>query len=90
MEKKIRKALKKYNPVPSGLSHAIKWIESEIEILKKISSQYVINYLDSFVTLLDDKEFKCYHVVNTFYEVYALKFFTIILFLFFHLNHGVF
>jgi len=64
-----RKALKKYNPIPTDMRNAIKWVEDEIEILKKISSPYLINYLDSFSTIIEDSEFKCYHVVNNYYQV---------------------
>ena len=66
---KYRKALKKYNPIPIDMENAIKWIEDEIEILKKISSPYLINYLDSFSTIMGDNEYKCYHVVNNYYQV---------------------
>ena len=51
------------------MGNAIKWVEDEIEILKKISSPYLINYLDSFSTIIEDSEFKCYHVVNNYYQV---------------------
>ena len=65
-----RKALKKYHPISLDVSDALEWIEDEIEILKSLStkSEYVIDYLDSFITTFDD-EFKCYHIVHTYYEV---------------------
>jgi serine/threonine protein kinase len=66
-----RKAIKKYHPIPVEVSESLKWVEEEIEVLKKLSgkSEYVLNYLDSFVTLIDDNEFKVYHVVNNLCEV---------------------
>ena len=66
-----RKAIKKYHPIPIELSKSLKFVEEEIEVLKKLSgkSEYVINYLDSFVTFIDENEFKVYHVVNNLYEV---------------------
>ena len=66
-----RKAIKKYHPIPAEISESLKWVEEEIEVLKKLSgkSEYVLNYLDSFVTLIDDNEFKVYHVVNNLCEV---------------------
>ena len=67
-----RKAIKKYHPIPAEISESLKWVEEEIEVLKKLSgkSEYVLNYLDSFVTFIgDDNEFKIYHVVNNLCEV---------------------
>ena len=66
-----RKAIKKYHPIPVDISDTLKWIEDEIDTLKTLSgkSEYVINYLDSFVTYIEDNEFKIYHVVNNLYEV---------------------
>ena len=62
--------MKKYNPIPIDLSDQLKWIEDEINILKSLSNQseYVINYLDSFVEDLNSK-YKVYFIVTTFYEV---------------------
>jgi len=65
-----RKALKVYNPIRKDAndSEELKLILNEIETLKRLKSDYVINYLDSFFTLLDDR-FKEYHVVNNLYKV---------------------
>ncbi len=43
---------------------------NEIKILQKLSSknEYVINYLDTFATILGD-EYKVYHIVTDIYEV---------------------
>lgn len=62
--------MKKYNPIPIDLSDQLKWIEDEINILKSLSNQseYVINYLDSFIKEVDS-EYKVYYIVTTFYEV---------------------
>ena len=62
--------MKKYNPIPIDLSDQLKWIEDEINILKSLSnrSEYVINYLDSFVEEVDS-DYKVYFIVTTFYEV---------------------
>ena len=62
--------MKKYNPIPIDLSDQLKWIEDEINILKSLSNQseYVINYLDSFVQEVDS-DYKVYFIVTTFYEV---------------------
>jgi hypothetical protein len=37
--------------------------------MKQLSSDYVIKYLDSFVNISDDSEYKIYHVVTPLYEV---------------------
>ena len=62
--------MKKYNPIPIDLSDQLKWIEDEINILKSLSNQseYVINYLDSFVKEVDS-DYKVYYIVTTIYEV---------------------
>lgn len=62
--------MKEYDPIRIDLSDQLKWIEDEINILKSLSnqSQYVINYLDSFIQELDSK-YKVYFIVTTFYEV---------------------
>jgi len=62
--------LKKYNPIPIDLSDQLKWIEDEINILKSLSNQseYVTNYLDSFVEEVDS-DYKVYYIVTTIYEV---------------------
>ena len=73
----LRKALKKYKPIPIDASESeeFKAILNETETLKKLSSksEYVINYLDSFFTLLGD-EYKEYHVVNDLYNVNIILF----------------
>ena len=59
----------KYNPIPIDLSDQLKWIEDEINILKSLNkSEYVINYLDSFIEIVDS-EYKVYFIATTFYEV---------------------
>ena len=62
--------MKEYDPIRIDLSDQLKWIEDEIDILKSLSSksEYVINYLDSFVEDLNSK-YKVYSIVTTFYEV---------------------
>lgn len=62
--------MKEYDPIRIDLSDQLKWIEDEINILKSLSSksEYVINYLDSFVEDLNS-EYKVYFIVTTFYEV---------------------
>ena len=73
----LRKALKKYNPIriDASESEEFKAILNEIATLEKLSSksEYVINYLDSFFTLLGD-EYKEYHVVNDLYNVNIILF----------------
>ena len=62
--------MKEYDPIRIDLSDQLKWIEDEINILKSLSNQseYVINYLDSFVQEVDS-DYKVYFIVTTFYEV---------------------
>ena len=53
-------------------SEQLKAILNELDVLKKLSSksEYVINYLDTFITFLgDDNEYKVYHIVTNLYEV---------------------
>ena len=56
-------------------SEELKSVLNEIDILKKLStkSEYVINYLDSFSTIVDD-EYKVYHIVTNIYEVKCSNF----------------
>ena len=51
-------------------SGELKSILNEIEVLQKFTpkSEYVINYLDTFTSILDN-EFKVYHIVTNIYEV---------------------
>jgi len=67
-----RKALKRFKPTPIDVfeSEELKTILNEIKILEKLSSknEYVINYLDTFSTILGD-EYKVYHIVTDIYEV---------------------
>ncbi len=51
-------------------SGELKSILNEIEVLQKLTSksEYVINYLDTFTSILDN-EFKVYHIVTNIYEV---------------------
>ena len=42
--------------------------------MKQLSSDYVIKYLDSFVNISDDSEYKIYHVVTPLYEVIIHRF----------------
>ena len=48
----------------------LKSILNEIGVLQKLSlkSDYVINYLDTFSTIVED-EYKVYHIVTNIYEV---------------------
>jgi len=68
----IRKALKKFKPILIDVTESVELqsVLKEIEVLKRLSSksQYVINYLDSFTTILED-EYKVYHIVTNIYEV---------------------
>ena len=69
-----RKALKEFAPIliDATESEELKSILSEIDVLKKLSSksEYVINYLDTFISFLgDDNEYKVYHIVTNIYEV---------------------
>ena len=61
--------MKIYNPIriDARESEELKAILNEIESLKRLKSEYVINYLDSFI--IKDKKFKEYHVVNNLYKV---------------------
>ncbi len=67
-----RKALKKLKPLSIDVtdSEELKSILNEIEVLQKLTSksEYVINYLDTFTSILDN-EFKVYHIVTNLYEV---------------------
>ena len=53
-----------------------KYILKDIEVLIKFSSKndYVINYLDTYSTVVEE-EYKVYHIVTDIYEV---KFYLII------------
>ena len=68
-----RKALKEFSPIKTDAteSEQLKSVLKEIEVLKKLTSksEYVINYLDTFSTLVDDDEYKVYHIVTDIYEV---------------------
>jgi hypothetical protein len=70
--------LKKFKPILIDVTESVELqsVLKEIEVLKRLSSksQYVINYLDSFTTILED-EYKVYHIVTDIYEV---KFYLII------------
>ena len=57
-------------------SEELKAILNEIDVLQKLTSksEYVINYLDTFTTLVDNDEYKVYHVVTNIYEVICLNF----------------
>jgi hypothetical protein len=75
-----RKALKKFKPLSIDVteSEELKAILNEIDVLQKLTSksEYVINYLDTFITFLgDDNEYKVYHIVTNIYEVIFLNFF---------------
>ena len=48
-------------------SEDLKSIEKEIELLKSIKNEYLINYLDSFSNIIG--EYKIYHVVTDLYQV---------------------
>jgi len=64
--------LKKFKPILIDVTESIELqsVLNEIDVLKRLSSksQYVINYLDSFTTILED-EYKVYHIVTDIYEV---------------------
>ncbi len=64
--------MKKFKPILIDVTESIelKSILNEIDVLKRLSSKsdYVINYLDSFTTILED-EYKVYHIVTDIYEV---------------------
>ena len=65
--------MKKFKPLSIDIteSEELKSILNEIEVLQKLTSksEYVINYLDTFSTLVDDEEYKVYHIVTNIYEV---------------------
>ena len=65
--------MKKLKPISVDVTESdeLKSILNEIEVLQKLSSksEYVINYLDSFSTLVDNNEYRVYHIVTTIYEV---------------------
>ena len=67
-----RKALKKFKLLSIDVAESgeLKSILNEIEVLQKLTSksEYVINYLDTFTSILDN-EFKVYHIVTNLYEV---------------------
>lgn len=67
-----RKALKQFKPIPIDITESedIKMIENEIELLKKLSNlnKNVINYSDSFISLIGD-DYKLYNYVNDLYKV---------------------
>jgi hypothetical protein len=68
----FRKALKKFKPlsIDATESQDLKSILNEIEVLQKLSSksEYVINYLDTFSSIVDG-EYKVYHIITNIYEV---------------------
>jgi serine/threonine protein kinase len=70
-----RKALKMFTPISVDASDSdeLKSILNEIEVLKKLSStsDYVINYLDSFST--DVGNHIIYYIVTSIYEVKLCK-----------------
>ena len=63
-------------PIDAAESKELKAILNEIETLKTLTSKsdYVINYLDSFSSVVDD-EYIVYHVVNNLYKVINVLFF---------------
>ena len=67
-----RKALKTFKLLSIDVTESgeLKSILNEIEVLQKLTSkiEYVINYLDTFTSILDN-EFKVYHIVTNIYEV---------------------
>ncbi len=64
--------MKKFKPILIDVTESVELqsVLNEIDVLKRLSSksQYVINYLDSFTTILED-EYKVYHIVTNIYEV---------------------
>jgi hypothetical protein len=64
--------LKKFKPLSIDVteSEELKAILNEIDVLQKLTSksEYVINYLDTFTTIVED-EYKVYHIVTNIYEV---------------------
>ncbi len=77
----LRKAIKIFKPlsIDELESEELKSIEIEIEILKKLSSKsdYVIKYLDSFLTEVDNHNI--YHIVTSIYEVKYSNFISILI-----------
>ena len=73
--------MKKFKPILIDVTESVelKSILNEIDVLKKLSakSEYVINYLDTFTSILED-EYKVYHIVTDIYEVKHLEFTSII------------
>ncbi len=72
--------MKKFKPLSIDVteSEELKAILNEIDVLQKLTSksEYVINYLDTFITFLgDDNEYKVYHIVTNIYEVIFINFF---------------
>ncbi len=66
--------MKKLKPISIDVidSDELQSFLNEIDVLKRLSSKsdYVINYLDSFITFLGhDNEYKVYHIVTNLYEV---------------------
>ncbi len=64
--------MKKFKPLSIDVteSEELKAILNEIDVLQKLTSksEYVINYLDTFTTIVED-EYKVYHIVTNIYEV---------------------
>ena len=64
--------MKKFKPILIDVTESVELqsVLNEIDVLKRLSSksQYVINYLDSFTTILEE-EYKVYHIVTNIYEV---------------------
>ena len=64
--------MKKFKPILIDVTESVELqsVLKEIEVLKRLSwkSDYVINYLDSFATILED-EYKVYHIVTNIYKV---------------------
>ncbi len=64
--------MKKFKPILIDVTESedLKSILNEIEVLAKLSSKsdYVINYLDTFTSIVDD-DYKVYHIVTNLYEV---------------------